>query len=134
MFPGSQHFEGQKGVLELQDKDYDEWQASQLFIQTCTNQTISWLMCSCSTFGGRTNHGHTHAHKIHHGPNLGEATTFPLLIFYVFDHGAYTQNVILSPDTQVGSPKILEIETSATLETHNFLFRLPIKVRSEIKL
>jgi hypothetical protein len=51
-------------------------------MQTCTNQTTSWLVCSWSTFGARMNHGHSRTHNIHHGLNLGEATTFPLIIFF----------------------------------------------------
>jgi len=35
-------------------------------------------------------HGQTRTHKTHHGPNLGEATTF-LIIFFMFGHGAYIQ-------------------------------------------
>jgi len=41
-------------------------------------------------------HGHTRTHKTHHGPNLGEATTFPLIIFFVLRYGAYTQMSFLS--------------------------------------
>jgi len=34
-------------------------------------------------FGARTNHGQTRTHKTHHGPDLGEATTFPLIVYSV---------------------------------------------------
>ncbi len=34
-----------------------------------------------STFGARTSHGQIWTHKTHHGPDLGEATTFPLIIY-----------------------------------------------------
>jgi hypothetical protein len=37
------------------------------------------------------NHQYTHIHKIHHGPNLGEATIFPFIIFFVISHGGYIQ-------------------------------------------
>jgi hypothetical protein len=57
-----------------------------------TNQTTSWLVLRWSTFGAQMNHGHTWTHKIHHGPNLGEATTFPLLVFSMHGHGACTLN------------------------------------------
>jgi hypothetical protein len=43
-------------------------------------------------------------------------------------HGANTQNVILSRDSQ-WNPDILEIETPGTLEAHNFVCRPLIKVR-----
>jgi hypothetical protein len=32
-----QHFGGKKGMLKLQDRDYNEWQANQLFIWIYTN-------------------------------------------------------------------------------------------------
>jgi hypothetical protein len=53
----------------------------QLFTRIYKNQTTSWLLCSWSTFGAWMNHGPTQTHKIHHGPNLGETTTFPLIVF-----------------------------------------------------
>jgi len=40
-----------------------------------------------NTFGARTNHEHTWIHKIHHDPDLREATTFSLIIFFMHDHG-----------------------------------------------
>jgi hypothetical protein len=38
-------------------------------------------MHSLSTFGAKT----------HHGPDLGEATTFPLIVYYVPFHEAHIQ-------------------------------------------
>jgi hypothetical protein len=58
----------------------------QLLTQTCTNQIISWLVRSLSTFGARTSHGQTWIHKTHHDLNLGKATTFPLIVYYVPGH------------------------------------------------
>jgi len=52
------------------------------------NKLVSaWL----KHFGARTNHGQTQTHKTHHGPNFGEATTFPLIIYSVSGHGTSTQ-------------------------------------------
>ncbi len=48
-------------------------------------------MHSSNILGARINHGQTRTYKIHHGLDLGEATTFPLIIFYVLGHGANTQ-------------------------------------------
>jgi hypothetical protein len=48
-------------------------------------------MCSLNTFGARMNHGQTWTHKTHHDLEMGEATTFPLIIFFVPIHGASTQ-------------------------------------------
>ncbi len=48
-------------------------------------------MHSWSTFGARTSHGQTRTHKIHHSLDLGEATTFSLIIYFVLGHGTSTQ-------------------------------------------
>ncbi len=63
----------------------------QLFTRTYTNQKTSWLVQNQTTFGAWTNHGQTRTHKIHHGLDLGEATTFTLIIYFVLGHGANTQ-------------------------------------------
>jgi hypothetical protein len=42
-------------------------------------------------------------------------------------------NVIFPRDSQLGSPKILEIGTFATLEAHNVIYKPPIEVRFEEK-
>jgi hypothetical protein len=54
-------------------------------------------------------------------PGLGG---FPLIVFYMIN-----LNAILSHNSQVESPKILEIKIHATLNAHNFLCKPPIKVR-----
>ncbi len=57
-------------------------------------------MHSLSTFGARTSHGQTRTHKTHHGSNLGEATTFPLIVYYVPFHEAHIQMAFC-----LGTPK-----------------------------
>jgi ribosome assembly protein YihI (activator of Der GTPase) len=64
-------------------------------------------MHNWSTFGARTNHEQTQIHKTHHDPNLGEATTFPLVVSFVPGHKANTQ--ILSRDSQVENPEISKL-------------------------
>jgi hypothetical protein len=51
------------------------------------HQTPNWLVHNWNTFGAWTNHKHTRTHKIHHGPSLGEASTFPLIVFSMLGHG-----------------------------------------------
>jgi hypothetical protein len=63
----------------------------QLFTRTCTNQITSWLVHNLSTFGAKMNHGQIWTHKTHHGPDLGEATTFPLIVYSVPLHKAHIQ-------------------------------------------
>jgi hypothetical protein len=58
-------------------------------------------MHSWNIFGAKMNHGQTWIHKTHHGPELGEATTFPLIVYYVPIHEAHIQMVFLSWDSQV---------------------------------
>jgi hypothetical protein len=60
-------------------------------------------------------------HKIHHGSNLGEATTFPLIIYFVATHRAHIQIAFC-----FGTPVILE--------PHNFVCRPQIEMKSEVKL
>ncbi len=124
---------GWKDVLKLQDGDYTEGQANQLLTQTCTNQTTSWLVHSWSIFSAQMSHEQTWTHKTHHGPNLGEATTFPFIIFYVFHHRANTQlSFVLR--LLSWSPEIFKIATPTTMEAHIFFFRPLIKMKSKTKL
>jgi hypothetical protein len=79
-----------------------------------------------SAFGAQTNHNHTRTHNTHHSLDLGEATTFPLLVLFVFGHAAYTLMSFCL--------EIFEIGTTAILEAHNSFYRLPIEVMSKAKL
>jgi hypothetical protein len=48
----------------------------------------------------------TRTHKTHHGPNLEEAITFPLIVYFAPLHRAYIQMAFLSRDSRVGVPKL----------------------------
>jgi hypothetical protein len=73
-------------------------------------------MHSLNIFGARTNHRQTRTHKTHHGPDLGEATTFPLIVYSVHFHEAHIQ-MGFCPET----PKIFTIGILATLGAYNFV-------------
>jgi len=75
---------------------------------------------SWSIFSTWMNHMHTQTHKIHHGLDLGEATTFPLIIFSTISHGSCTQMLFFSE--------------LPTLEAKNFSCILQIEMRSKTKL
>jgi hypothetical protein len=90
-------------------------------------------MHSWSTFGVRMSHGQTQIHKTHHNPNLGEATTFPLIVYYVPLHEAYIQ-MAFCPGTLKWSPEIVKVETLATLGPYNFACRPLIEIRFKAKL
>jgi hypothetical protein len=57
-------------------------------------------MHSLSTFGARANHGQIQIHKIHHGLDMANATTFPLIVYYVLGHRTGTQMAFF-----LGTPK-----------------------------
>ncbi len=86
-------------------------------------------MHSLNIFGARMNHGQTQIHKISHGSNLAETTTFPLIILFLPSHGVNMQ-MSFCP----GTPKILIVGIPATLGAHNFVFKIQIEMRSEAKL
>jgi hypothetical protein len=60
-------------------------------------------MHSWSIFGARTSHVQTQIHKTHHGPDLREVNTFPLIIYSVAGH---------KTNTQVGVPKFSQLRLS----------------------
>jgi hypothetical protein len=74
----------------------------------------------------------TRTYKIHHGPNMGEATTFPPYTLCMAMGLALKCHFALAFPN--GSPEILKIWILATLGAHNFVCRPPIEVRSEGKL
>jgi hypothetical protein len=65
--------------------------------------------------------------KTHHGPDLGEATAFPLIIYFVFGHRIGTQMSFCPPE-------IPKVGTQVTLGAHNFVWRPSIEMRSQEKL
>jgi hypothetical protein len=91
-------------------------------------------MHSWSTFGARMNHEQKTDTQDSSRPELGGSQNLPpYSIFCVYPRGLHP-NVILSQDSQVGSPKILEIGTLANLEGHNFFCTPLIEVRPKMKL
>jgi hypothetical protein len=71
-------------------------------------------MHSLSTFGARMSHEQTRTHKIHHSPNLGEAITFPFIVYSVPLHEAHIQ-MTFYPKT----PK-WESQNSQSWDSRNF--------------
>ncbi len=85
----------------------------QLFSFHCFHIWIcSWIhhgIWRCVIFGARTRHGQTWIYKTHHGPNLGEATTFPLLVFFVPGHGANDQMSFCPKTPKLGITKFSKL-------------------------
>jgi hypothetical protein len=112
--PGSQHFGGVKGHARALRWGLERVTSIQLLTWTCTNQITSWLVHSWNIFGARTSHTQTWTHKTHHGPDLGEATTFPLILFFVHDHETSTQMSFC-----IGTPK-WESQNSRNWDSYDF--------------
>ncbi len=85
------------------------------------NQTTNWLVHNWSTFGAKTNHGQIRTHKTHHGPDLGEAPTFPLIVYFVPGHRISTQMSFC-------------FMIPVTLGAHNFVCKPSIEIKSKEKL
>jgi hypothetical protein len=81
--------------------------------RTCTKPNNKLVNALLEHFGGRTNHEQTQIHKTHHGPDLGEATTFPLIVYFVPLHEVHIQMTFC--------PEIPKVGTFTTLGPHNFM-------------
>jgi hypothetical protein len=81
-------------------------------------------MRSWSTFGAQTSHEHTWTHKIHHGLNLGEVTTFPLIVLSMPSHGAYTQMSFCLGTPNLGIPKFPKLGLSQIWRPITFFVNL----------
>jgi hypothetical protein len=65
-------------------------------------------------------HGQIHTHKTHHNPDLGEATTLPLIVYFVPLHEATSKWHFVSKLSN-GSFKIPKVGTLATLGPYNIV-------------
>jgi len=97
------------------------------------NQITSCLVHSWNTFSARMSHEQVQIHNTHHGSNLGEATTFPLIIYFVVGHMTNTKCHFV-PGLPSGSLEIPTIGSPTNLEAHNFACRPSIGMRSKTKL
>jgi len=71
-------------------------------------------------------HMQTCPHKTHHGPSLGEATTFPLIVYSMFGHGTSTQISFCL--------KILKWESRNSHSWDSYNFGGPITLRENLRL
>jgi len=95
--------------------------------------TTSWLKLILHLFGVGTSHGQPWTHLTHHGPNSGEANTFPHIIFSAALRCTCIQMAIL-PGLPKWSPEIFLVWTPGTLDADNFLPQARIGTRSEANL
>ncbi len=104
-----------------------------LLTQTCIKPTTKWLVHILEYLGARTSHGQLWTHKTHHGPDSGEATTFPHIVFSAPFHNTCIQMTFV-PRLPRRSPETVPVWTPSTLRRHNSLPRPPIGMRSQAKL
>ncbi len=91
-------------------------------------------MHSRGHFGAQMSHMQTHTHKIHHGSNLGEATTFHPLYYTLYMAMGPTPKCHFVLGLPSGNPEIPIVGTLAILGAHNFVCRPLIEMMSEEKL
>ncbi len=127
----SNTIKGQRGVLEVPGLDQEETSRSSLNLHP--KQITKWLVHIPGhpwVLGQATG---TLDHKTHHGPDSGEATTFPHIVFSALLREDYIQMVLFP-----GTPKLESRNcpgwSPGTLGAHNS--RLPdlIATRSKPKL
>jgi hypothetical protein len=75
------------GLLELQDGTRKSDKLLATLFQICIKPTTIWLVHILEHLGVRTSHRRPWTHKTHHGPNSGEATNFPHIVFSMPLHG-----------------------------------------------
>jgi hypothetical protein len=65
--------------------------------------------------------------------DLGEAITFPFIIYFLASHETNIQMAFF-PGLPSGGPEIPKVGTPTTLEAHNFVCRPTIEMRYEKKI
>jgi hypothetical protein len=119
---------GRGGVLELWDGTRKTDKLLVILSQICIKPTTSWLVRILEHLGARISHRRPWTHKTHHGPDSGEATTFPHIVFFAPLHGTYIQMAFIPGLPR--SPETIPAWTPAISQNHNFLLRPPIGMRS----
>ncbi len=133
MFPSSQHFrrvEGRVGALGWDQEELTSFNYSHKHAQNqhgVVSAQLEHFWCQDEPRATRT-------HKIHHGPDLGETTTFPPLQYTLQLSTGVTSKWLFVPGLPNGSPEIPIVGTPTTLEAHNLVCRLPIVMKSKAKL
>jgi len=84
-FPTSSIKGVERGVLEVPTRKRDKLLSYSVLHP---KPTTSWLEFILHPFGVGTSHGRPWTHLTHHGPDSGEATTFPHIVFSVAPRGS----------------------------------------------
>ncbi len=84
-------------------------------------------------FGAWTNHEQTQTHNTHHNPDLGESTTFPLIVYSMPSHGTSTQ-MSFCLEILKWESRNSQSWDSHDFGGHNFVCKPSIKMRFKAKL
>jgi hypothetical protein len=79
-----------------------------------------------------TSHGQIRIHKTHHGSNLGEATTFPFILYSMPLHEAHIQ-MAFCPETPKWESRNSQSWDSCDFGAHNFVCRPLIEMKCKEK-
>ncbi len=82
--------------------------------ELASKTNTSWLEVILHALGVGTSHGLTRTHLTHHGPDSGEATTFPFIVFSAAPREGSIQMAIFP-----GTPK-LESRNCPGLDSRDF--------------
>jgi hypothetical protein len=87
------------------------WMTSRSIIHTSLHKPNNKLVIlrNWNTFGARTRHEHTWTHKTHYDPNLGETSTFPLILFFMISHRGCIQMSFCPKTPKLGIPKFSKL-------------------------
>ncbi len=124
--------EGVEGRAEVPRLDQEQGQLS-CFTVLHPKPTTSWLKLILHPFGCWDKPRATWTHLTHHGPDSGEATTFPLIVFSAALRGGYIKWLFF-PGLPRWSPETVPVWTPGTLGIHNFSPQAWIGTRFEPKL
>jgi hypothetical protein len=89
--PGSHHFEGARGACWSSEMGLGRMTSTYSLTRTCTKPNNKLVSALLEHFGVRMSHEQIWIHKTHHNSDLGEVTTFPLIVYYVPLHEAHIQ-------------------------------------------
>ncbi len=130
--PASSTIGGERGVLKAPGLDQEKGQCFQI-LDLASKPTTSWLVHILNQPQCWNKPQATRTHLTHHGPDSGEATTFPHIVFSAFAHRP-TSEWFFVPGLPRRSPEIVPVWTPGTLGAYNSQLRPPIGMRSEATL
>jgi len=90
---------GKRGVIEVSGNRLGRG-TIMLLHGLASKTNTSWLELILHPFGVVTSHGRPWTHLTHHGPNSGEATTFPHIVFSALLRGSHIRMALFP-----GTPK-----------------------------